>query len=62
MIAGGIPYVLVMLANLYPKDYILIPANILTGIGAAIIWNGEGVYVGRCALHYSQVTNGMCIL
>ena len=51
MIIGGASYVVVVFCNIWSTPYIQIPANIIVGMGAALIWNAEGVYLARCALH-----------
>ena len=51
MIIGGASYVIVVFCNIWSTPYIQIPANIIVGMGAALIWNAEGVYLARCALH-----------
>lgn len=47
MVAGAVPYVLVVLTNLKPDYWYSLPTYALLGIGAAILWTGEGVRCGR---------------
>ena len=42
LVAGGIPYFLFVFSNLYPTPYLHIPAAGCVGIGAALLWNGQG--------------------
>lgn len=58
MIIGAIPYVIMILSNLKPSYYISVPANFLVGLGAPLLWTGEGVYLQRCAVRYDQAMGG----
>eukprot|EP00808_Paulinella_micropora_P011028 g72020.t1 len=49
MVIGAIPYIGMILANLYPRAEVVIAANALCGLSAALLWTGQGVYVARCA-------------
>ncbi|KAK8795522.1 hypothetical protein WA158_000179 [Blastocystis sp. Blastoise] len=51
MLLGGASYVLVVFSNLWAISYVQIIANLIVGLGAALLWNAEGVYLARCALH-----------
>lgn len=54
MIIGSAAYALVVIANFWPIAIIQIPANLLVGMGAAILWNAQGVYLSRCSLWDSR--------
>eukprot|EP00457_Paulinella_chromatophora_P005945 gb/GEZN01005963.1/.p1 GENE.gb/GEZN01005963.1/~~gb/GEZN01005963.1/.p1 ORF type:complete len:517 (-),score=52.01 gb/GEZN01005963.1/:135-1685(-) len=56
MVLGSIPYIAMILANLYPSPYVVIPANAACGIAAAILWTGQGVYLARCAQKAATTT------
>lgn len=57
MIIGSAAYALVVIANFWPIAIIQIPANLLVGMGAAILWNAQGVYLSRCSLWDSRHSN-----
>ena len=54
MIIGSAAYAVVVIANFWPIAAVQIPANILVGMGAAVLWNAQGVYLSRCALWDSR--------
>ena len=56
MIIGGAAYALVVASNFSSDSIIQICANLLVGVGAAMLWNAEGVYLGRCALWDSRTS------
>ena len=56
MIIGGFFYVIVVASNLISNNVIQIIANCVVGVGAAMIWNAQGVYLGRCALRDSRTS------
>ena len=56
MIFGGTTYALVVASNFSSDNIIQICANLLVGVGAAMLWNAEGVYLGRCALWDSRTS------
>lgn len=54
MIAGGIPYVLLVLSNVGTASYALsIPAFALVGLGASLLWSAEGVSRDTCTRRYA---------
>ena len=57
MIIGGAFYALVVASNLVSSSVIQIIANCVVGVGAAMIWNAQGVYLGRCALRDSRTSS-----
>ena len=57
MIIGGAFYTLVVASNLVSSSVIQIIANCVVGVGAAMIWNAQGVYLGRCALRASRTSS-----
>lgn len=56
MIIGGVTYALVVASNFSHQSYVQIIANLLVGVGAAMLWNAEGVYIGRCAVWDSRTS------
>ena len=56
MIIGGVTYALVVASNFSNQSYVQIIANLLVGVGAAMLWNAEGVYIGRCAVWDSRTS------
>jgi len=56
MIIGGLPYIGMIFSNLNPSYYVSIPMYFLVGLGAPLIWTGQGVYTARCAYHHAQST------
>lgn len=57
MILGAIAYAIVVASNLIDSAVVQILANLLVGVGAAILWNAQGVYLGRCALWDSRTSS-----
>ncbi len=49
MLVGGLPYVLICLANISPQWATTVPAFGLVGVGAALLWTGQGVRGVVCA-------------
>jgi len=45
LFVGGIGYTQFIVANIYPAPYILLPSSVVIGIGAAILWNAQGVFL-----------------
>ncbi|GBL76440.1 UNC93-like protein [Araneus ventricosus] len=46
-------------ANFYPKWYIMIPAAVLAGIGASILWGSQCTYFNESAVRYARlITDG----
>jgi hypothetical protein len=56
MILGGITYALAVASNLISSPIVQVCANLLVGVGAAMLWNAQGVYLGRCALWDSRTS------
>ena len=54
MVIGCIASVIVVSSNFFPTPYVQIPCNAINGVGAAILWTAQGVYLGRCALWDSR--------
>jgi len=44
LVIGGAAYTSYVAANIYPSPYVLLPCSAIIGIGAAILWNAQGVY------------------
>lgn len=51
---GAIPYIIYIGIHLYFEIFTAIPAGILLGLGASIIWAGEGAYLTASARSYSK--------
>ena len=43
-------------ANFYPSHYTLIPASVVVGLGAALLWTAHGTYVTSIASLYAGLT------
>ena len=54
MLIASTAYFLVVVVNFFPYWYIQVPANALNGVGAAVLWTAQGVYLSRCALRDSR--------
>lgn len=46
---GGGSYSLFMLSFLWPSTWLLYVASAVLGVGAALIWTGQGTYLSRCS-------------
>eukprot|EP00164_Ancoracysta_twista_P005353 GFYU01007322.1.p1 GENE.GFYU01007322.1~~GFYU01007322.1.p1 ORF type:complete len:437 (+),score=106.17 GFYU01007322.1:55-1365(+) len=57
LVLGGCTYLGVIIGNISPTPYALLPLNALLGFGAAILWTGQGVYTTRCAVAYAHQRN-----
>ncbi|KAH8381482.1 hypothetical protein KR093_005762 [Drosophila rubida] len=49
MVVGSLTYVGFMVTFLFPSTYLLYVASAIIGIGAAVIWTGQGTYLARCS-------------
>lgn len=38
-----------MVSFLYPKTWLLYVSSAILGVGAALIWTGQGSYLSRCS-------------
>jgi len=47
LVIGAGTYVAYLGANLYPRMYTLIPASVLIGWGASILWTAQGAYLAK---------------
>ena len=54
MVIGSLAYFIVVGANFFPYYGVQVPANIINGMGASILWTAQGVYLSRCALWDSR--------
>jgi len=57
MLIASTAYFLVIVVNFFPYWYIQVPANALNGVGAAVLWTAQGVYLSRCALWDSRTSS-----
>jgi len=59
MVLGAVPYICMILSFLQhePSPYIVYPAFFLCGAGAALLWTGQGVYLGQCSVHQATSTD-----
>lgn len=53
---GGLLYLGFIVANIWPLWETLVPAAVVLGIGASIIWAAQGSYVTTAALSYARDT------
>ena len=49
MFVGSLCYISLTAANLYPGWYTLLPTSAAVGVGAAVLWTSQGIYLSRCA-------------
>ena len=56
MTLGAVPYVLLVFANIAPSWALLIPASAGVGLGAGVLWTGQGIYMSRCAIREAAAT------
>ena len=54
IVIGSLAYFIVVVANFFPFYAVQVPANLINGIGASILWTAQGVYLSRCALWDSR--------
>ena len=54
---GGVAYELFIAANISPKEWTLLSSAGLLGIGAALIWTGQGSYLSKCSSEKTLATN-----
>ena len=59
IILGGLPYVAMISSSAISSSYyVSVPLNVLVGLGAPLLWTGQGVYLSRCAQYYG-IQNGI---
>ena len=56
MTLGAVPYVLLVFANMKPSWATFMPAFAGVGIGAAILWTAQGIYMSRCSIREAAAT------
>lgn len=56
MTVGAFPYGVAVLAILLPSYGLLVPVFLAVGVGAALLWAGQGIYLSRCAINESAIT------
>ncbi|XP_037042779.1 UNC93-like protein MFSD11 [Bradysia coprophila] len=49
MFIGSITYCLFMVSFLWPQTWLLYAASGVLGVGAALIWTGQGTYLSNCS-------------
>lgn len=49
MVIGSLAYLAFMVSFLWPQTWLLYAASALLGVGAALIWTGQGTYLSRCS-------------
>ena len=54
IVLGSATYGCVVVTYLFPAYYSTTPAMALCGLGAVILWAGQGVYLGRNAIHLAR--------
>lgn len=54
MLIASTTYLIVVVVNFFPYWFIQVPANALDGVGGAVLWTAQGVYLSRCALWDSR--------
>jgi MFS transporter, NAG-T family, sugar:H+ symporter len=58
LIFGSMTYVLYVAANIIYTPWSMYPAGFLLGVGAAVLWTAQGVYITRCS-GYHEVANDL---
>lgn len=54
VVLGAIPYVALVFTNLKPSWGLSLPFWILVGLGAGLVWTGQGMFVGASAILQSR--------
>lgn len=49
MLIGSAAYCFFVITFLWPKTWLLYFASCVLGVGAALIWTGQGTYLSRCS-------------
>lgn len=49
MVCGSLTYLAFMVSFLWPSTALLYAASALLGVGAALIWTGQGTYLSQCS-------------
>jgi len=57
LLVGGAAYIPLTAANLYPSWGTLIPAAVVLGCGAGILWSAQGAYLTAAASNYARSKN-----
>ncbi|ELR21073.1 UNC93 family protein [Acanthamoeba castellanii str. Neff] len=57
LVAGASTYSLFIAANLNPTAWTLIPAAVTSGVGAGLLWTGQGAYLSNVAANYARAMN-----
>ena len=55
MVGGGVCYLLYVLAFLWPSDGLSITVGGIVGVGAAVLWTGEGVRAAASSRRHSRM-------
>jgi hypothetical protein len=56
MFLGSLCYIALVAANLLPRWYTLLPASAAVGVGAAVLWTSQGIYMSRSAAREAAAT------
>jgi len=54
MVLGSVSYSMFMASYFYPTPWLLMPTACILGVGASILWTGQGAYLTRIALIESR--------
>jgi len=57
LLVGGAAYIPLTAANLYPRWATLIPAAVILGCGAGVLWTAQGSYLTAAASNYARSRN-----
>jgi hypothetical protein len=55
MTFGAVPYAVMVFANIAPSWGLFIPAFGAVGVGAAVLWTAQGIYLSRAAIAQASV-------
>jgi hypothetical protein len=61
MTIGAVPYAIMVFSNIAPSWGLFIPAFGAVGVGAALLWTAQGIYLSRSAIAQVSGKSGSCL-